>query len=110
MLIGDATGYVEPFTGQGMACALASARAVAPLALRGIESWSHVLEREWSARHQALFGRRLWLCRALAQAARRPLAARAVFALAARVPALSGLMIDHVSAPPTIVETTAPCR
>ncbi len=109
MLIGDATGYVEPFTGQGMACALASARAVAPLALGGIESWSSALEREWSARHRALFGRRLWLCRTLAAAARQPFVARAAFMLAARVPQLSRLLIDQVSAGHGLVEASGAC-
>jgi flavin-dependent dehydrogenase len=109
MLIGDAAGYVEPFTGQGIACALASARAVAPLALRGIESWSPLLEREWSARHRELFDRRLWVCRALAQAARRPVVARAVLALVARLPWLAGFLIDRVSAPPHIAEATGSC-
>ena len=33
-LLGDAAGYVEPFTGEGMAWALTSGIAVAPLALR----------------------------------------------------------------------------
>jgi flavin-dependent dehydrogenase len=108
-LVGDATGYVEPFTGQGMACALASARAVAPLALRGIQSWSGSLERAWSARHRALFGRRLWLCHGLARAARRPLVTRALFAVATGAPSLFGLMIDHVSASRTVVETTPIC-
>jgi flavin-dependent dehydrogenase len=109
MLIGDAAGYVEPFTGQGIACALASARAVAPLALRGIESWSPTLEREWSARHRELFDRRLWMCRALAQAARRPVVARAVLALVARLPWLAGFLIDHVSTPPHTMEATGSC-
>jgi menaquinone-9 beta-reductase len=109
MLIGDATGYVEPFTGQGMACALASARAVAPLALRGIESWSPALEREWLARHRALFGRRLWLCRALAELARRPLAARAAFVLAARIPQLSRFLINQVSDRHAQIETSGAC-
>jgi flavin-dependent dehydrogenase len=110
MLIGDATGYVEPFTGQGMACALASARAVAPLALRAIESWSAALEREWCARHHALNRRRLWLCSALAWAARRPLAARTAFALAARSSNLSGFLMNHVNAPPILVKVSGTCR
>ena len=35
--MGDAAGYVEPFTGEGMACALQGRRAVVPFALRAIE-------------------------------------------------------------------------
>ena len=42
-LIGDATGYVEPFTGEGMAWALASGHAVAPLVVRALEVLDAVL-------------------------------------------------------------------
>ena len=38
-LLGDAAGYVEPFTGEGIAWALASGQAVAPLALQAMERW-----------------------------------------------------------------------
>lgn len=109
VLIGDAAGYVEPFTGQGMACALASARAAAPIALHGVESWSGALERAWSSKHQMLFGRRFWLCRVLAASLRRPGVARAVFALAGWSPTLSEMMIHHVNEPSVPVETSIPC-
>ena len=36
--IGDAAGYVEPFTGEGIAWALASGRAVAPIVLEFVRS------------------------------------------------------------------------
>ena len=36
-VLGDAAGYVEPFTGEGMAWAFAAAEAVVPLAIRAIE-------------------------------------------------------------------------
>lgn len=38
-VLGDAAGYVEPFTGEGMAWALASGAAVAPLAARAVGEW-----------------------------------------------------------------------
>ncbi|HVK09715.1 MAG TPA: FAD-dependent monooxygenase, partial [Gemmataceae bacterium] len=46
--VGDAAGYVEPFTGEGMAWAVASAVAVAPLAAR---PWHAGLVREWEQTH-----------------------------------------------------------
>ena len=49
-LLGDAAGYVEPFTGEGIAWALASGRAIAPLALRAIERWEPRLAGEWERR------------------------------------------------------------
>src|SRR5213078_4791567 len=38
-LIGDASGYVEPFTGEGMATAIESAVAVAPFVLEATKTW-----------------------------------------------------------------------
>ena len=37
--IGDAAGYVEPFTGEGMFWALSGARALAPLVARSVDGW-----------------------------------------------------------------------
>ena len=47
-VLGDAAGYVEPFTGEGIAWALASGHAVAPLALEAMERWDPRLARAWS--------------------------------------------------------------
>lgn len=54
-VIGDAAGYAEPFTGQGMAWAIESARLVAPLVERSVQSWSYDLLREW----QRVYERRI---------------------------------------------------
>ena len=52
--LGDAASYVEPFTGEGIAWALASARAVEPFALRAIERWDPRLARDWGQAHHRL--------------------------------------------------------
>jgi len=79
-VIGDAAGYVEPFTGEGMAWAFASALAVAPLALEGIRRWDDSLPDRWAAAHRRLIGNRQKICgviaRALRQAALRRFAVR----------------------------------
>ena len=46
LYLGDAVGYVEPFTGEGMGLALESARLLAPLAAAG---WRPETGREWQA-------------------------------------------------------------
>jgi flavin-dependent dehydrogenase len=99
-LIGDACGYVEPFTGEGMGWALLSARAVAPLALRGIERWEPSLERGWGAIHRRRIGRRQRLCRGLASLLRHPWLIRGTFELASRAPSAARLVIDRVNTPP----------
>ena len=53
-LLGDAAGYVEPFTGEGIAWALASAQAVAPLARRAMERWDPQIARDWSVLHRQI--------------------------------------------------------
>ena len=70
--IGDAAGYVEPFTGEGIGWALASALAVAPLAARGVAAWDGDLVKGWSQAHRRAVGRRQVACRAIAWALRRP--------------------------------------
>lgn len=105
-LVGDAAGYVEPFTGEGMGAALVSGQSVAPLALRGITAWDPALSRAWARLYHRRVGRQQLVVRALAAAARRPWVARGVFACAARSRALSGALIRRVNEPPVLLEAT----
>jgi flavin-dependent dehydrogenase len=98
-LLGDAAGYVEPFTGEGIAWALQSARAVAPLALQAIERWDPCLKRAWSQLHGRLIGRRQKRCRAVAMVLRRPWLAHLGFELCAWVPRAVGLVIKRWNEP-----------
>ncbi len=84
--LGDAAGYVEPFTGEGIAWALASARAIEPIALKAIHRWHPRLIREWSHAHHGLIGRRQLVCRALALGLRQPWLIRLGFELLDRAP------------------------
>ncbi len=103
-LIGDATGYVEPFTGEGMAWALASGQAITSLALRGIRDWQPPLEQEWSRLHRRLVGRRQTICRGLAMVLRHPRLSRVVFAAATRAPAMAQFLVRQVNSPPITLE------
>jgi flavin-dependent dehydrogenase len=93
-VVGDAAGYVEPFTGEGMAWALASGAAVAPLAAA---KWRPELTREWAARYRGVVSRRQAACRAAAAVLRRPLLTAAAVALLARFPALAGPFVRHLN-------------
>ncbi|MDA1169934.1 MAG: FAD-dependent oxidoreductase, partial [Cyanobacteria bacterium] len=73
LLLGDAAGYVEPFTGEGMAWALTSAAAVVPLVLTGIACWSESIERRWRRVLSKQIGRRQRICRAMALLLQQPL-------------------------------------
>jgi flavin-dependent dehydrogenase len=47
LLIGDATGYVEPFTGEGIAWAMQSAVMAASLVVNQLEQWNEATTLRW---------------------------------------------------------------
>jgi menaquinone-9 beta-reductase len=98
-LLGDAAGYVEPFTGEGIGWALASALAVAPLALQAIDQWDPRLVRSWSHVHRRLIGPRQNLCRAVAMVLRRPWLANLGFELCTRAPRAATLVLERWNTP-----------
>ncbi len=89
-VVGDAAGYVEPFTGEGMAWALASGTAVAPLAA---ERWRPELARQWTDLHGRIVGRRQTVCRTAAAVLRRPWLTRLVVRLLAHAPGLAAPVV-----------------
>jgi flavin-dependent dehydrogenase len=88
-VLGDAASYIEPFTGEGIAWALAGAAALAPLANRAIERWEPLLAQRWRACYRQLIGRRQVLCRATARALRRPKLIAVIVAVLAHAPWLA---------------------
>jgi len=98
-LIGDATGYVEPFTGEGMAWALASGHAIAPLVARAVNCWTPFWPQAWISFHRRTVERRQRSCRTIAAVLRHPWLAHAAFRLAAKAPRATQFMIRRVSAP-----------
>jgi len=108
-VLGDAAGYVEPFTGEGIAWALRSAQAVTPLALRAMERWDPQFERAWIDLHRRRVGRQQLVCRALAMALRRPWMVSIGFAVLTRVPGSAGFVIARLNAPPSFTNASSSC-
>lgn len=56
LVIGDAASYIEPFTGEGIAWALGSARAAAELACDALaqKDWHNQIENAWLTSHKEL--------------------------------------------------------
>jgi menaquinone-9 beta-reductase len=100
LLVGDAAGYVEPFTGEGMAWALAMAGAATPFILRGLRAWDAGLEREWIATSDTLTGRQRRTCRMMARVLRAPWAVRGAIGLLARWPVLAHPVVSGLGAGP----------
>lgn len=71
--IGDAAGYIEPFTGAGMSWAIIAARAVVPFAVAGVENWQPSLAANWSSQHRKLLVSEQRKCRWLTRCLRSPL-------------------------------------
>jgi flavin-dependent dehydrogenase len=99
LVVGDAAGYVEPFTGEGMGWALTSALAVVPLILQGLDRWDVAIEKEWGLRHGRLIGRRQGFCRGLSVVLRHPSAARTALQAAAGLPWLSRWLLEQLNTP-----------
>jgi flavin-dependent dehydrogenase len=100
--VGDAAGYVEPFTGEGIAWAVMSAAALAPIAVRGIHRWDDGLAAEWEAAHRRIIRRRQRVCRIVARVLRSPrLSALAIHGLRL-FPALARPVVSALDRPATI--------
>lgn len=68
--VGDAAGYIEPFTGEGMAWAIASGAAVAATAHQAVGHYSADLPRRWIAQRERLLRGRMRLCRLVTRSLR----------------------------------------
>ena len=88
--VGDAVGYVEPFTGEGMAWALAAAVAVVPIISRGLAGDQADLAWEWTTAYHRPVARRQAVCKWTAWTLRRPRLTTALVRVLARLPVLAG--------------------
>jgi len=96
-VIGDACGYAEPFTGEGIAWALWSANAVSRLALEAVKQWRPGLISEWNLAYSKLFDHRLLRSRVIAGSLRNTIVRRAAVAFISGFPALARPFIHQLS-------------
>ncbi len=98
--LGDAAGYVEPFTGEGMGWALRGARELQDLVVQGVSRWSPHLVDEWDRLYERRVGSLQGLCRGLAWLGRRPTLARSVVSVVSWAPWLARPALRRVSGVP----------
>jgi flavin-dependent dehydrogenase len=92
LLVGDAAGYVDALTGEGIALALAQASA----AVRAVvDNDPAAYEREW----RRLTRRHRWLTRALLGATSVPAVRSALVPAAQRLPGLFSAAVDALARP-----------
>lgn len=94
LALGDAAGYVEPFTGEGMAWALSGALAAAPLVVGG---WTPTVGAVWRAVHARRVRRRQQLAVLAAWALRRPLLVRTIVHLLHLFPRLATPVVRRLN-------------
>jgi flavin-dependent dehydrogenase len=98
-MIGDAAGYVEPFTGEGMAWALASGRAVAGIVLEFLDSGNQPdALQAWQQTHQKLIADRARLCRCVSRLLRYPRLVSIGVRLLALAPSLARPVVRSLNA------------
>jgi menaquinone-9 beta-reductase len=99
VLVGDVAGYIEPFTGEGMGHALASAYALAPLLLAHESLWSPDLPATWKSLHRRTVTQRQWVIRGLRGALHNPWLVSILFEMVSRFPALAAFVANRVHQP-----------
>ncbi len=95
-VLGDAAGYVEPFTGEGIAWALTAATAVAPLAEQACTAWEQRLVTLWHQRYDRLIRRRQRFCRMLTAVLKHPWAASTAWAGLSMLPGLARPLVQQL--------------
>ena len=95
--VGDAAGYVEPFTGEGMGWAIGSGAAVLPFALKAIARWDDGLARGWErdGRHRLASSQRA--CSIVARGLRVPGLVRSAVGLLGPFPGLAAPLVRATS-------------
>ena len=102
-LVGDAAGYVEPFTGEGMAWAMKSAVLAAPIIMDAVSAsaWDSRLAERWRREWKRKVSDRQWPCRLLAKLLRSPRTVRYALSLCRMAPALPNRVMNSICAAPT---------
>lgn len=91
LAVGDACGYVEPFTGEGIAWAIRSAIEATSLLSN---DWSDRLPERWAVLHRDSLGRSQMLCNAVRHVTRRPWLAGATIGMLRAAPSLARLVTE----------------
>jgi flavin-dependent dehydrogenase len=72
-LVGDAAGYVEPFTGEGIRWALESGIGVIPMLQKSVANWRNSIAQEWSRWYTQNIQREQKVCRRIAVGLKQPM-------------------------------------
>ena len=96
-LVGDAVGYIEPFTGEGMTWAATGAVALVDLVDEAVDGWREELAAAWSARLGRLVKHRQWVCRSVQWGLRHARVRRVSMAMIDRFPRLIDPLLAQIN-------------
>ena len=101
-LVGDAAGYIEPFTGEGIAWALMGGCAVAGLLPEAVSTADWQLPvRDWNRTYTNLLGRRQRICQWMTRSLRHPKLTDWLVSGLTRIPGLADPLIQAINTPQT---------
>jgi len=96
LAIGDACGYIEPFTGEGMAWAILDAREVAAMLPAPGEPWPTDMPQQWQSQHQKIIGRRQRWCRSMKPMMHHPTLASVGITMGRSMPAIGNYLARQI--------------
>ncbi len=98
-VLGDSAGYVEPFSGEGMAWALAGAKRILPLLEQAVTEWRDELGLQWQKQFRKLVGSRHRTCRAVTLVLRNRAITRLAVEALKMSPGLAGPLVRQINRP-----------
>jgi len=91
LILGDAAGYIEPFTGEGIGWAIDSGVDAARLSQAALNhGWRPSLARRWRRRYRHRVAPQQWICRGITRALRWPGVTALGIGACQSMPALAG--------------------
>lgn len=102
-VIGDAAGYVEPFTGEGMAAAIEEATSVVPLVCEAVKAWQGSLAEAWQRQHRTTFRKRQRICQLASTLLRRPWLSRLALMAMTVFPQPANYLVSCITRPTLIL-------
>lgn len=99
LVAGDAAGYVEPFTGEGIAWAMASGHAVSKFAHKAISHPMSVVGPAWCQEYRRILGHRIRCCKAVSFLLRQPACLWLAIRVLQRSPQVAGPIERSLSKP-----------
>jgi flavin-dependent dehydrogenase len=97
--VGDAAGYVEPFTGEGIAWALMGGRLVAPIVQEAVNNWNPTLVDSWQDAHREVIRAKQHICQVARLVLRHPLPSRFLIRLSRLNPRWALQVLDSINRP-----------